>query len=280
MLHFAYDGSINGDWVSHYAVQLASAQHDRTLRLIHVRSGQSLPAMLDDKLVRIRLECAHRQVRLVEEILPPAERALEAAIRSAVPAGPEHFLLCGTPTRAPGQGALRETIAGRLLRSGHCNVLAVRVVHPGLLGSPRRLLIPVTERPDGFRSGMPFLRLFAPQVTRLHIVLIARVGRRRFLRMSHELSERLLVPGQAYCERIEQEIVEQLGLGSEVMDAKVVVSDQVAREILIEAHRTKSRLVYLGVSERLPAERFLYGDPVEQVLRDASCDVAIYRGAA
>jgi nucleotide-binding universal stress UspA family protein len=142
------------------------------------------------------------------------------------------------------------------------------------------LLIPVTERPDGFRSGMPFLRLFAPQVTRLHIVLIARVGRRRFLRMSHELSERLLMPGQAYCERIEQEIVEQLGLGSEVMDAKVVVSDQVAREILIEAHRTKSRLVYLGVSERLPAERFLYGDPVEQVLRDASCDVAIYRGAA
>lgn len=280
MLHFAYDGSINGDWVSHYAVQLASAQHDRTLRSIHVRSGQILPTILDDKLERIRLECAHRQVRLIEEILPPAEHALEAAILAAVPAGPEHFLLCGTPARAPGQGALRETVAGRLLRSGHCNVLAVRVVHPGLLGSPRRLLIPVTERPDGFRSGMPFLRLFAPQVTRLHIVLIARVGRRRFLRMSHELSERLLMPGQAYCERIEQEIVEQLGLGSEVMDAKVVVSDQVAREILIEAHRTKSRLVYLGVSERLPAERFLYGDPVEQVLRDASCDVAIYRGAA
>jgi nucleotide-binding universal stress UspA family protein len=280
MLHFAYDGSINGDWVSHYAVQLASAQHDRTLRLIHFRGGQILPTILEDKLGRIRRECEHQRVRLIEEIRPPAERDLETAIRSAVPAGPEHFLLCGVPARALGHGALRETIAGRLLRSGHCNVLAVRVVHPGLLGSPHRLLIPVTERTDGFRSGMQFLRLFAPQVTRLHIVLIARVGRRRFLRMSHEGAERLLAPGQAYCERVEREIVEQLGLGSDAMDAQVVVSDQVAREILIAAHRTKSRLVYLGVSERHPAERFLHGDPVEQILRDASCDVAIYRGAA
>lgn len=49
MLHFAYDGSINGDWVSHYAVQLASAQHDRTLRLIHFRGGQILPTILEDK---------------------------------------------------------------------------------------------------------------------------------------------------------------------------------------------------------------------------------------
>lgn len=206
MLHFAYDGSINGDWVSHYAVQLASAQDDRTLRLIHFRRAQILPTILEDKLGRIRRECEHQRVRLIEEILPPAENALESAIRSAVPAGPEHFLLCGTPARAPGHGALRETIAGRLLSSGHCNILAVRVVHPGLLGSPRRLLIPVIERPDGFRSGMPFLRLFAPQVTRLHILLIARVGRRRCLRMSHELTERLLAPGQAYFSMVPDEI--------------------------------------------------------------------------
>ena len=94
------------------------------------------------------------------------------------------------------------------------------------------------------------------------------------------VAERLRSPGQAYCERVEQEIVEQLGLGSKVMDAQVVVSDEIPREILIAANKTKSRLIYMGASERSLPQRFLYGSPIEQVLRDATCDVAIYRGIA
>jgi nucleotide-binding universal stress UspA family protein len=36
----------------------------------------------------------------------------------------------------------------------------------------------------------------------------------------------------------------------------------------------------MGASERTLTERFLFGSPIEQVLRDATCDVAIYRGIA
>ena len=280
MFHFAYDGSINGDWVSHYAVQLAAAHHDRTLTLVHVRDGRTSDATLAEKLQRMRGECERHGVRLVEHLLPPVGRNLLDAIRSAVPEGPEHYLVCGTRAQGLHSGFLSGTTSEQLLRSGHCNVLAVRVVEPGLLGSPRRLLLPVAERGDGFRSGLPFLRLFGPQVSHLHIVLVARVGRGRFRQMSHELAEPLRTPGRAYCVRIEREIEEQLGLGSKVMDALVVVSDEIPREILIAANKTKSQLIYMEASERSPTKRFFYGDPIEQVLRDATCDVAVYRGIA
>jgi nucleotide-binding universal stress UspA family protein len=278
MFFFAYDGSINGDWVSHYAVQLAAAHHDRALTLVHVCDGQFEAVVLAEKLRRMRLDCERLGVQLTERLLPPTEGSLFDAIRSVVPDGPEHFLVCGKRAQELRRGCLNGTTSEQLLRSGHCNVLAVRVVQPGLLGSPRRLLVPIVERGGGFRSGLPFLRLFSPQLSHLHIVLVARIGSQRFRHLSHEHGEHLRAAGQAYCERVEREIVEQLGLGGRVMDAEVIVSDQIHREILIAANRTKSRLVYMGASARNRAERFLHGDPTEQILREATCDVAIYRG--
>lgn len=277
MFVFAYDGSINGDWVSHYAVQLAAAQQERKLTLVHVRDGQATETELAEKLERLQGECERHGVRPVVQLLPRARRVSDA-IRSAVPAGPEHYLVCGTRARERRRALLSGTTSEKLLRSEHCNVLAVRVVLPGLLGSPRRLLLPVAEHPGDFRSALPFLRLFGPQVSHLHIVSVARVGRWRFRRMSHEATERSRSQGDACCERVEQEIRERLGLGSKVMDAQVVVSDDVPEEILIAANKTKSRLIYMGASERNLTERFVYGNPIERVLRDANCDVAIYRG--
>jgi len=277
MFLFAYDGSINGDWVSHYAVQLAAAHQDRRLDLIHVRDGRARDAELREKLERLERECERQDVGLLVHLLPPTP-SVSDAIRSVAPAGPESFLICGTRAREGRGGVLKGTTAERLLRSGHCNVLALRVVQPGLLGAPHRLLIPVAQRLGDFRSALPFLRLFGPQVSHLHILSVARVGRGRFRRMSHEATERSRAPGEAHCEHVEREIRERLGLGSKVMDAQVVVSDDVPKEILIAANKTKSRLIYMGASERNLTERLVYGNPIERVLRDATCDVAVYRG--
>ncbi len=277
MFYFAYDGSINGDWVSHYAAQLAAAHPQRTLNLVHVRDGQTSVPQLDEKLRRIQAECARLDVELVPHVLASAGTILKT-ILAAVPEGAASYLMCGTRVRARQRGLLSGTISEKLLRSGHCNVLAVRVVQPGLLGLPHRLLLPVAGHPRGFRSGLPFLRLFGPQVSHLHILFVARVGRWRFRWLSHEATEHRRLPGQSYCERVEQEISEQLGLGSKVVDAHVVVSDDVPKEIVIAANKTKSRLIYLGASERNLTERFFHGNPIEQVLRNATCDVAIYRG--
>jgi nucleotide-binding universal stress UspA family protein len=277
MLFFAYDGSINGDWVSHYAIQLAAADPDARLRLLHVRDSTLAEVMLAEKLQRMAAECARQGVELSPLIVPRCSGGVLAALRQAVPTGPAHDLICGIPVRAHRYGLLADSIPEQLMRIGHCNVLAIRVVTPGMLGVPRRLLLPVAEGSGGLRLGLPFLRLFAPQVSHLHIVLIRRVARWRLRWLSPEQFDQLHLDGQAHCARVEQAITDALGLEDKVMDAQVVVSDSVAREILIAATRTKSRLIYMERCERGPRERLVRADPLEQVLGAATCDVAVYR---
>ncbi len=279
MLYFAYDGSINGDWVSHYAIQLAAAHPQGKLQLLHVCGGKPSLPQVQEKLLRMRAECERLGVELLSKMLPRQGQVLHAILTS-IPAGSDSYLVCGTRVRERRRGLLSGTISEKLLRSEHCNVLAVRVVQPGLLGLPRSLLLPVSGHPRGFRSGLPFLRLFGPQVTHLQILLVARVSHWRYRWLTHEVIERLRAPGQLYCTRAEEEISEQLGLGAKVVDGQVVVSDDVPKEIVIAANKTKSRLIYMGASEQNLTERFFYGNPIEQVLRNATCDVAIYRGVA
>ena len=278
-VYFAYDGSLHGDWVSHYAVRMAAASAEKKLHLVHVRDDRTSDSERDAKLGRIRAECRRLGVETELHLPPPAQSAL-AAIRASVPPGPDSYLVCGTRSREHKRGLLSGTVAERLLRARHCHVLAIRVVQPGLLGLPRQLLLPVSGHPRGFRSGLPMLRLLAPDVSHLQILYVARVGRWRFRLLSRESAEQLRRPGQAYCDRIEQEIRAQLGPAPPVVDAHVVVSDDVPKEIVIAANKAQSRLIYLGASERNLSERFFFGNPVEQVLRDATCDVAIYRGLA
>lgn len=278
-VYLAYDGSIHGDWISHYAARLAAHHASSTLNLVHVVEQPSSQPLLAEKLQRVRAECEHLGVQLNVCLERSAGMVLQS-LCSAVAPGPDSYLVCGTRRDERRRGLLSGTLAERLLRSRHCNVLAIRVVQPGLLGLPRSLLLPVSGHPRGLQSGLPFLKLFAADIARLHLVYVERVARWRFRMLSHERAERLRQAGEAYCQRIEREINERLGLGPAVVDANVVVSDDVPKEIVIAAGKTRSRLIYMGASERNLTERLLYGNPIEQVLRDATCDVAVYRGVA
>jgi nucleotide-binding universal stress UspA family protein len=278
MLCFAYDGSINGDWVSHYALRLALHHPAKTLRLIHIRDGLLASAALDEKLERIAEDCRRLGVAF-EPHIAAATKDVLAAIDGAVPTGQQAYLVCGTRVRAGRRGLLAGTISEGLLSAARRNVLAVRVMQPGVMGLPRELLLPVSGHPQGFQSGLPFLRLLAPDVTVLHLLYVQRVGRLRFRFLSHAEAELLREPGQEYGRRIEAELTQQLDLRATLVDAAVIVSDDVPKEIVIHASRLKSRLIYLGASERNLRQRLLYGNPIEQILRDAPCDVAVYRGA-
>lgn len=279
MLCFAYDGSINGDWVSHYAMRLALHHPSKTLHLLHVRDEAIPIGELDEKIARIAEGCERLGVTLQSQIVPSAKGVL-ATIEEAVPTGPDAYLVCGTRVRAGSRGLLSGTVSQELLRNARRNVLAVRVLQPGLMGTPRELLLPVSGHPRGFQSGLPFLRLLAADVTAVHLLYVQHVGRMRYRLLSHDQAERLLEPGHAYCRRIERELEQQLELREAIVDAGVIVSDDVPKEIVIYAGRVKSRLIYLGASERSLRQRILFGNPIEQVLRDAPCDVAVYRGVS
>lgn len=282
MLYFAYDGTIHGDWVSHYAVKLASAEVEKTLHLIHVREAETARGRpgweeLDEKFARLESECARLGVTLVPHLLKPNSDPLNAVLSTAQ-SGPGPRIVCGMRAVARQRGMLSGSFAGRLLREGTCPVLAIRVVHPGLLGLPRRLLLPVSDEPGQLDHAWPFLHQLRPQLTHLQLLNVVRVSRWRFRRLSYEAMERLREPSVRYCEQLEERLALELGMLTEAMDLQVTVSDDIPKEIVIAAHKSHSGLILLGASRRHLSERFVYGNPLEEVLRDATSDVAIYRG--
>lgn len=278
MFCFAYDGSIGGDWVSHYALRLASHHPDKTLHVVHVRERTVSPESIDEKLAHMGQEGERIGVGLQVHV-HARDSGIADAIGAFVPQRPDTFLICGTRVQGSKRGFLSGTVSEQLLQAGGRNVLAVRVVQPGILGLPRSFLLPVSGHPRGIRAALPLLRHFAPDIARLHVLFVRRVNPVRFRLLSHEDAERLRGPGQAYCDRVEQELADEVGVAAAIMDANVIVSDDVPKEIVLYANRVKSRLTFLGASERTLAQRMLYGNPIEQVLRDTTCDVAVYRGA-
>lgn len=276
-LFLAYDGTINGDWVSHYAVRMASADPSCTLRLTHVGQGDVLREELHRRIDGIRAECERFSVAMEVEILTLKRNVFET-LTAAIAPDDEPFVVFGTRARAGQRGFLAGSVGERFLKTVRRRVLILRVLHPGLLGAPHDVLLPVASHPRGISAGLPIFRLLAPSIKRIHILNVKHVGTRQFGRLTHVARQRLRRAGHEYCLRIERELGQELGLSESIMDIHTIISDDVPKDIIVHANRLKSQLIYMGASERSLAERLFYGNTLEQVLRDAPCDVAIYGG--
>ena len=276
MLAFAYDGSLNGDWVAHYAVRFAAGMPARRLRLLHVHDGAPA-ADLSPRIARIADECARLGVTLAPELHAAAGAAVAERLLALVPPGPETMLVVGTRAKPRNLAFLAGTVSARLLAAAQCPVVAIRVVQPGVLGQPGRVLLPLAGHPRGARSAHPLLRLLAPDLRELHVLLVRELSRLRYRLLRAATARRLLEEGRAFVARVEDEVARALAGHAVALDGSVVVSDDAVKEILVVAARLHSRLVCLGASERSLPQRLAYGNPIEQVLRDAPCDVAVYR---
>ncbi len=258
MLHFAYDGSLNGDWVAHYGIRLAAHHPEHALRVLHVREDK--PLDLDAHLARLRVECEHFQVRLlVDEVR--ATRVADAII-DAVPTGDGELLLCGTRLRPRNRLYLSGTVSERLLQKARVRTLCVRVVQPGLLGQPGRILLPFAGHPRGASAVLPLLELFDGDVSRLHILLVV---------------DEFSPEATGYIARVEHELQAGLADWAPQLDSHVVAGRDIAHEIVVNAGKRRCALVLLGASERTLPERVLHGSPIERVLRASPADVAIYK---
>jgi nucleotide-binding universal stress UspA family protein len=275
VLHFAYDGSINGDWVARYAMRMASRLPEPGIHVWHVEDPEVSRAHLESRAAQIEAECKSRSIPFRLSI-EARRKSVASTLLSVVPQSREHYLVCGTRVRQRGRGFLSDTVSEQLLRDGRCQVLAVRVVQPGLLGRPRNFLVPVSGRPEGIRMGLPFLRLLVPDAAEIEILLVHKLRQSHFVRITHAEASRLIANDQRYVLRIEKALSHELNIPLGRLDQRVVLSDDIPKEIIIQANKAKSQLIYMGASERSLRERSLYGNPIEQVLRNAPCDVAIY----
>jgi nucleotide-binding universal stress UspA family protein len=276
MLVFAYDGSLNGDWVAHYAVCFAAAMPGRQLRLLHVYDEQPV-AELAPRIARIAEECALLGVELQTELQARAHASVVERLMARLPRDPDTIVIVGTRSRPRDRAFLAGTVAAALFAVAPCGVIAMRVLHPAALGQPGRVLLALTGEPRAARQAFPLLRILGPDLRQLHLLIVRELSRLRFRLLRPTSGQRLLNVGHRVTQQIEEELRTALAAHPHLLDTTVVVSDDAPKEILACAARLRSRLICLGTAASALPRRLHYGHPLERILRETPCDVAVYR---
>ena len=277
MIYLAYDGSLNADWVSRYAIRLATHAPEKRLTLVHIEDRGVTPVRVAEKIENIGQECSVQGVELDRQILPLKKNVCQSLL-DAIPWGRESYVVCGTRIRSKRRALLSGTVAEKLLKHSKFNVLAVRVVQPGLLANPRTFLLPLAGHPRGFQSAWPFFRLFLPEVEELYLLRIMTVSSFRLRQLSGQRIQVLRKKGLKYLAAVMQDIKQGSGDAKFRLDCRVVLSNDWPREILVHSSKLRSRMTLLGASERTRLGRSMYANSLERVLRGTPCDMGIYRG--
>lgn len=278
MIDLAYDGSVHADWVARYALNVAARATPPGLRILHVREPGEAIARVREKLEALVEEGADHGLD-VEVVEAPREGPVDRTLARLAGDDRDRVLLCGSRMQPGPRGFLAGTVAQRLLARPPCHVVTIRVVQPGLLGAPQRILLPVAGHPRLLRAAAPLLGLLAPDIRRSHVLRVMQVSRVGQRRLDPSREDRLRRSGRAYVERVEAELCAITGLPAEAVDGFVRISSDWTREVLVHAAHYGIDLIALGATERNLAARVRFRNPLERVLRHAPCDVAIHRSA-
>jgi hypothetical protein len=85
----------------------------------------------------------------------------------------------------------------------------------------------------------------------------------------------LRADGLVQARDVEQAVKQRTGLTDSMIDSSVRVTDDWVVETLILASRHKSQLICLQVPPRSFKHALPLANPIERMLRDAPCDVAL-----
>ncbi len=275
-IHLAHDGSVNGDWVGHYALRFAARTESRILNVWHVAGGRRREESFAASRARLLAEAdaAGVQVRFGPRL---HARNPAAALEEAVPAGAGNHLLAGARVNPTGRGALAGTVTERLLERARRDVLALRVIDPGLLGVPRAAALALSGNPWSVARALPYLRLLGLEW--LVLVRVMTLSPSAFARLTPDRAGELEAVGRDDLVRQARLLRGALRQDAPAIDRRVVVSDGWPMELVVEAARARAKLLLLGATERGRPRRLLFGNPLERVLQRAPCDVGVFRAA-
>lgn len=257
MIVFAYDGSLHGDWVAHYALRF-SANVGVPLRLVHVATTEL--AHLPDRLGRIEAEARRLGVELAVDVVTGVDDVAAALLARSAGA----TLVTGTRARPRHHSLLANTVSARLLARAQAPMVAIHVVHPGLLGQPGRVLVAGVGPEDP--APLPVLSMLGDELHALHVMLVHAVSR---LRLPSAHDARWIDEGRSRLLAIEGRLRAALPHPFE-LDGSVVVSSDPPREVRLRALAHRSRLVVLDAALGAPT--------LEAILTATPADVAIVRG--
>jgi nucleotide-binding universal stress UspA family protein len=275
----AYDGSVNGDWVARHAVRLAAGEASQRLRIVHVETAEIAAARLAGKFDNIRLIAARAGVEVDVEICAMKEGVVGGLVEHLA-GDPDVLVIAGVRAQGGRRGFLADTVSWQLLKDTTFDVVAYRVVQPGTLGVVRRLLLPLAGHSAGHRAAARMLGLLAHDLRTARLLNIVELPAQRLRGLTAPEAAALRHRATAFLEGIESGLGEVPALEGLRLEAAARISDDWSREVIIDAAQQKSDLIALEASRQSLERGFRYGDPFESLLRDAPCDVAIYRSGA
>ena len=272
-----YDGSVNAEWIAHYALHMAAQTPEKILTVVYVEDAAVPAPRLLAGLKTIETQAGSLGVIVHNQILP-MRRGILGGLSEYLPPGPETIVICGARARKGRRGHLRGTISERLMQLRKYNVLAIRVVQPGLLGQPRSVMIPVAGKREGIRLSLPILRLLAPDITRLHLLRVVERRRSFLQRLPNNNADQVRENAFRQLRSIEARIRNRVELPENAVELLVRIAASWTEETILQANYFHSGLIFVEASRIGLARHFLPGKPIETLLGQANCDVAVYRG--
>lgn len=276
-VYLAYDGSVNGDWIARYAIRLAARTPERKLWVLYCEDVSIPTPALADKFHTLTAEAEAQGVEAVCEVIP-APGGVFRGLLARVPEDPRTRLVCGLRVKAGRRGYLAGTVSEKLLAHEKFHTLAIRVVQPGLLGVARDVLVPVKEGLRGFADGMAFLELLAGDIRRVHVLKVMALRAGAFRRLDASRAGALNAEGLEQAQAVASAIAAETAAEPWQLTSLVRIADNWVKQVVIEAGRLRSDLIYLRAQRTSLRPLFRFGDPMEELLRDTPCDVALYRG--
>ena len=241
-IFFAYDGSVNGDWIAPYAIRMASRTATRELTVLYAEDVSVPTPELAARFEAMAAHAAQQGVAVSCDVIA-ARHGVYHGLIERIPEGQDTILVCGLRVKSGRRGFLAGTISEQLLAHRRFHTLAIRVVQPGLLGAPREVLVPAAGDPRGLADGLAVLPLLAPDIARLHVLRVMMMGRGAFRRLSASRAGRLQAEGMAYAHRIEAEVAAATPLTIDQVYPLVRVSDDWAKEVVIQAGHLHADLI-------------------------------------
>ena len=276
-IYLAYDGSINANWIARYAIRMAVNHPEKKLHIVYIEDAEVPTPELNTSVKQIEIEARAVGVDANLELCP-MHNGVFGGLAEHIPPGPQTFVICGARVKKGRRGFLAGTISEQLLSARQYNVMALRVVQPGLLGLPRDVLVPVSGDLGGLHDGLSMLELMLRDIHRVHLLNIVEAKRSPFRLLSPADSRRQRTEATAYVREVESELLKRLDLDPESVDSHVGIAKSWSTEAILQASRLHVGLVFVEAPRDSLVRRFLFSEEVEQLLGQSPCDVAVYRG--
>ena len=267
----AVDGSFHASIAARYSFALAKGFNAKLFIATVIPNNMSnkVETEAEDKIEKILHEGREQGLDIEGVIL---NGDVVGAINEFVKNNSVDITISSTRRPYKDKGFFVKSITSRLMSKLPCNVIGLKISHPGRSINPKKILMPVIG--DGYMDkeradiAEAFAKVFNSEITVLHVVEMKDSS---FKIMDRKEMEQLTLSA----ERHVSSFIEELRKRGVTVSEKIITGNKAREAIIYEASHHKYDLIIAGATTRNIIKRIVAGNPVEEILRDTPCDVML-----